>query len=204
MPRFKWSEVASEHVASKVSKLICEYQGNHYFFIFDVNDDGDFFAKYFPSEKLVPADIEYLEWEEQLDHISIWADRLKRELEEPDLWSELAAIQSGFSFEAPHGYINTLISAGEAKRLKEGIRLFETRITKDFHLNKDQYDFVRTKLNYLSEAIERQGRTDWIYTAIGVFASIGMAIGISAANSDKFWTLIKETLGTVFRLLIAQ
>ncbi len=54
-------------------------------------------------------------------------------------------------------------------------------------LSEAQAQFVHGKLNYLQSAVKRQGRTDWIYTAIGVLGSVLVAIGADPARAAEVW-----------------
>ena len=204
IPKFEWHKVDSENCSEPVSKLVYSARSHEFYFIFDFDDDGDCYATYYPGSKIAVIDEGHHDWSTQIGYVKEWAERLKREIDEPDLWEQLSSIQSGFRIDTSDAPMGEPISAADAIRLREGISLLASRLTEEFNMSQKQQVFVKQKLDYLSEAIERQSRGDWTHTAIGVFASIGMAIGVSAANSDKFWTLIKYTLGTVFKLLIGS
>ncbi len=60
---------------------------------------------------------------------------------------------------------------------------------------------IDQKLDYLTEAAERQGRKDWYHTAIGVLITFGSALGLDQTQDKKLWSLFKETISGVIRLL---
>lgn len=45
---------------------------------------------------------------------------------------------------------------------------------------------------------------DWVHTAIGVFISIAMNLGVSIAEDNKFWQLIKEALRVPVQILLGD
>lgn len=205
IPNFKWVETGARYFTGKESKLLCNHDGYEFYFNFHFSDKGHCCPIYFPGKTVNVVNIDHsLSWDELKNHIHIWAKRIKLEFEEPDYWKDIAGIQSTFSLDATLLKNDDPISAAEATKLREGITLLHTRLVDEFNLNKEQSKLVLGKLNYLSEAIERQTRTDWVHTATGVFVTVAMTIGVSASNADKFWMLVKESLHKAFQLLIGM
>jgi hypothetical protein len=95
-------------------------------------------------------------------------------------------------------------SEQEANFMRAKLLLFEKRIIEGFATSEEGGRSVHQKVEYLCEALMRQTKTDWFYTVMGVFTSIAMAVGVSAANDDKFWELIKNVLGIPVEVLLGN
>jgi hypothetical protein len=201
--QFKWKEGKSEIVnVEAVSKIVSEHDGHTYYFTFD-SDGESFRPVYFPGSVLNVVMAKSCSWDITLAKVRNWAIRIKRDFQEPDYWAEYARIQPAFIFDTNNNDYGTPISVAEASKLKEGISLLYKRIVEEFALDQYQRKLVLDKLSYLAEAVERLGKADWVNLAIGVFATVAVTIGVSAANSDKFWRLVKDSF-KAFQLLITM
>jgi hypothetical protein len=204
--QFKWEEQNSrfQHNDITISKLVCEQDNRPLYFTFDYIKTS-FYPIYFPGESIDVVNISSsISWDQTKNLFQKWATRLREELVEPDYWGEFARLQSTFNLNTESLDGDTPISASEAIKLRVGISALFKNISKEYVLDKDQLATVENKLNYLSDAINRQSKLDWANTAIGVFVTVAMTIGVSAANSDKFWELVKESLNNAFILLIGN
>lgn len=112
-------------------------------------------------------------------------------LNERILWNSEDAVEQRFS-------------ESEKDFIKAKLSLFEKKVSENYAVSKELHDFVHEKIDYLGQALERQAKMDWFYTSIGVFTSIAMACGVSAANDDKFWQLIKIVLGIPVEMLLGN
>jgi hypothetical protein len=145
-----------------------------------------------------------LSWDSTLAKVREWASRVRREFEEPDYWKGIADLRSPFPFNANAINNDAPLSAFQATKLREGLSSLHIRLVKEFSLNQAQSDLILGKLDHLSKAIEKQSRTDWVNMAIGVLVTIAMTIGVSSANSDKFWGLVRDSLHTAFQIMIGN
>ena len=145
-----------------------------------------------------------INWETLIQQVNIWAKNLSVEVAEPDLWAELSHMRSGFSFDAGGIDSNEPVTAREAREIKLKLGDLQQKITQEYASSEEVSDIINEKFIYLTDCIERQGKKDWVHTLIGVLASLAIAIGVSAANSDSYWKLIKDTLGTPIKLLLGN
>jgi hypothetical protein len=199
LPQFKWEKF--EYYGHTLSRLTCKLDSRTFYFSFHCSVDGKWSCEYFPGKENRTFSSSFSSWTEMLSHLGRWAMVMKQELDCPDPWYELGRLQSGFAVATASELANDPFTVPEAKVLSERLRALEERIAASFARNKDDLKVIRSKLEYLISAMERQGKQDWLHTSIGDFATMAMSLGVSAANTDSFWAIVREVFGTPFRLL---
>jgi hypothetical protein len=95
-------------------------------------------------------------------------------------------------------------SQEEKEYMNAKLLLFEKQVTDNYAKSEELKRFVHDKISYLIQSLDRQTKMDWFYTSLGIFTSIAMQVGVSAANDDKFWLLIKAVLGIPVELLFGN
>lgn len=128
-------------------------------------------------------------------------DFLVSMLEGSDVFGEVSRITDYNIWSSEKTDNNQQFKEDEAHLLRERLTRFEKQLNDQFTLNEQQARFVSERIDYLKSAIDRQGRYDWLHTSIGVFVSIAMTLGVSVADDNNFWRLIKEALGVPLKLL---
>jgi hypothetical protein len=144
-------------------------------------------------------------WSSLIYKIINWAYKISSELKESDdLWEELSNIKSGYSYEYGEFEDNEPITAKEAESIRSKLTILEQKIIEKYGITDSYIKIIKEKFEYLDKGIERQGKKDWFHTLIGVLASLIIALGISAANSDGFWQIVKNVLNSPIKLLIGN
>ncbi len=69
-------------------------------------------------------------------------------------------------------------------------------------LTEAQTQYLDAKLDYLESAVARLGRIDWLHTAIGVFGTILVALGVEAARAAELWQFVEQALGPVVHRIL--
>jgi hypothetical protein len=146
-------------------------------------------------------DYEYpKDWNEQEGVFRNWAACLKREIEVPDPWSALAKYQAVLGMEPPDNVVNEPISACEADEIRRVLARLGERIGQELKLDGEAVTLVRGKFAYLAEAARRQKSRDWVYTALGVCATLAMSLSLSADGAAALWDLVQHEVGRVAHL----
>lgn len=145
-------------------------------------------------------------WLYLVEVLRAWAERVKEEVETEDPWAELENLKASFDLggEGAEATENTPFTAAEARIAREKLALLERQISESFATNDEQIQAVERKFQYLSDAIERQGKQDWLYTFLGALASLAISLGVSAANNDQFWAVVKDAIGSPLRLFLGN
>ena len=195
---FDWGEEVVEKVVgweaeAAVSTLTHGPTG--YRFLFDMRGQT-FWAQYSPGREKPRAYESCDGWEELRYHVVEWAQSLKGELDAPDLWAAVA--QSKALPAAAAAEENTPFTPEEQQRLVSVVVEIENRFstTRDFSPKEKQY--LHSEFEYLQGALTRQGRKEWLYTAVGVVASaiISLALSEHAGPLMRFvWSQISNALG---------
>jgi hypothetical protein len=144
------------------------------------------------------------QWNELLNRLKYWGQKISAELNTPDLWTDILNIKSGYSVDYEEFKDNKPITAKEAHAIKYKLKMLENKILESYGNTEEHIKIITEKFEYLNEGIERQGKKDWLYTLTGVLASLAIAVGVSAANSDEFWQLVKTVLGSSIKLLLGN
>jgi len=136
-------------------------------------------------------------WVHLTNCIKEWLHNLKREIEAIDLWAEMEKYKTSVSLTLPEQVLNEPISVYEAERIADKLQELADKIEELFQLTKEQSQFVRSKLTYLSEVAKRQRSIDWVHTSIGVFATIAMGLALAPDQAKKLWELMKSIVGFI-------
>ncbi len=139
-------------------------------------------------------------WDEQERIFRRWAECLKRELDAPDPWAELAKYRLVPDGEPPAEIVNEPIPAVEAEQIGEALTRLADLATRELTLNTEQSLLVRARLDTLVEAARRQRSHDWMYMVLGVCTMIAMALSLTQEQTTAFWGMIRSELGPFLHL----
>ncbi len=140
-------------------------------------------------------------WGEQEDFFRQWAECLRRELEVPDVWAEVARHRLSLDGELSGEAVNEPIPAVEADRIGEALSRFGDALNREFSLDEKRALLVMTKLNYLADAARRERSTDWMYMALGVWTSLAAALALPEPQAARFQAMAKAEWGAFMKLL---
>ena len=192
---FSWVDVKSFGQDGTVSCL--NYKEGKLYFKFDY----DFLSQcwdceFSPGEELPVEKAHKIDLlEEVFGCVGMWAESLKSEIDAPDLWREIQKYQPIFSLAHREQIVNEPIPAYEAEEISKALNELTTKVTKHFQLSQEQGELVRFKLDYLSDAVKRQGRLDWEHICISVLVTIVMGLAMAPEQAKELWTLFKEAVG---------
>ena len=169
-----------------------------YFFTFDIVEYGQNQACYCPGEDGVYEEWRGGSWEGQLSLVEKWLTNLKREIQAPDLWSllsEQTALVDAASADSP----NTPFSIAEIAKIADGLRDLQAYIEDTHHLDKEKHAFLESRLIYLGDAAHRQGRQDWLHSAIGVLFTVVMGLAMAPDQAKEIFRFIGNVLETILK-----
>jgi hypothetical protein len=189
---FSWSEKEELGGSIVVSKL--HYQEGTYYFQFSWYELSSWCV-------LSPGryrSLEYehpMNWKEQEASFRAWAQCLKREIESPDPWAEMAKYRIAVGADLPEKVLNEPICAYEAEQVIKGLARLAARIETELSPSQQGLALVRAKLEYLAEAVKRQRSRDWVYGALGVCVTMAMGLSQPPERAGTLWQLMKAEIG---------
>jgi hypothetical protein len=200
---FFWNKTASSRSGDTLSSDIIsklEYKGSDFYFLFDFLRKAHY-AEYSPgNDKLVD---EYYPgaWKNQQYYVQQWLSFLKREIDQPDLWAQLSEYQFPREDQLSRDMGNEPFTAFQVDQIVRGIDLIKTYLIAEIKIDSDQKKETNERLDYLIEAAKRQGRKDWIHTAIGVIFTLAVSLSLSPEQAKSIWGLLKSTMSGIIKFL---
>ncbi len=193
---FSW---AKEEIAGSILVSRLNYREGTYYFQFSSHELNAWCiacpGRYRSIDYEYPKD-----WQEQEGVFRNWMRFLRREVEFPDYWGEMAKYQAALRVELSDSVVNEPIAACEADRIERALTRLGEQIGQELRLDGQAVSLVRGKFAYLAEAARRQRSRDWVYTALGVCATTAMALPLSPEGAAVLWGLIRAEIGRVVRL----
>jgi hypothetical protein len=194
LPSFGW-KTCDEFSDYNYSTLKCFVDNREFYFVFDrsIESPSLWYPTYYPDayikEIQEPAD----GWQEVLKVFNKWCNIIKKEFIESNLWDNFISITESYNINSKAETENIFFNKNELEQLKNQLNELNGVMTESFLLNYNEQTLLNTKIEYLVELTEKQGKRDWIYTAIGVFVSVAVALSPNIKfDSRVFWNIIKE------------
>jgi hypothetical protein len=201
---FEWAEESTEAEYSGVSTYpvsIVRYLRTDFYFKFDRTPFDDFICKSHPRTRVPTKALSSYahKWEGAVISFKDWLSRLK-EQEVPDLWEQLKQYAPRETFIGTAEMSNAPFSYSEAENIIGSLDKLQSQIEKNFNLQGEQLSFVKREIEYLKEAVKRQGRKDWMHTAIGVIMTIAVSLALSPEKTKLLWDLLKSCFAGLLQL----
>jgi hypothetical protein len=193
---FSWNkeEIAGSLIVSRLN-----YREGTYYFQFS-SHEVNAWCTACPGQ-FRNLDYEYpRSWEEQEGVFRKWVQFLKRELAASDPWGDLAKYRLALDGEPTEEVVNEAISVQEAVQIEQGLVRLEEALVRELALSEEQAALVGARMNYLAEAARRQKSRDWVYTALGVYASLGAALSVPETALKALWQLFQVEVGQFVHL----
>lgn len=197
--KFKWVVTTSRcHEFTRVPKLI--YGEGKYFFIFDITDFTERYAVFSPGREHTESSKLAGTWKDQLICVNEWLMSLEREVNDPDLWSELEKYRITEDPGFTEGSTNDPFTVHEVEQIVLCLDTIKENLETHIKDNVQHREFVDKKLNYLADAAKRQGRRDWIHTSIGVIVTISIALALAPEQARNIWSILKTAFSEMLKL----
>jgi hypothetical protein len=185
---FELNEWTSERDASLMVSALSHRPSEDYWFIFDRNLHGGHYSVFAPGSETHKEERNPGTWDYQLRYVGEWLGYLRRELDAPDVWSNIAA---GPGLDA--GTSNAAFTPTELTVIAERLAQIEARIGEVKALQQGEAQYVHETLEYLRETARTEGRRNWFNMAVGVIFSIVL-----------FLALPPELAGALFRFAVER
>jgi hypothetical protein len=118
-------------------------------------------------------------WPKQMDGFSEWLERLKAELDVPDLWAELRHDDRAvFTVVADPSAENTPFTEDEREEIARVLAELTAEVKDSFALTADSIKLLDAGVAQLIDDSQRIGRKDWLLLFIGVMVSIAVTAAI--------------------------
>ncbi len=141
-------------------------------------------------------------WEEQEGLFRTWAQTLKRELDTPDPWAQLAKYRLVLNGESSPDVVNEPIAAAEAEQIGLALMELGDSAARKLSLRDDQAALLRARLAYVADAARRERSRDWVYTVMGAWASLAVALTLTEEQAAALWQMLRCELGSFVNLLL--
>lgn len=191
---FEWQKaevdaLQSFHAEAIVSKLVHKPTG--YFIQFDPRDGWE--VKYAPGDSLPEEEEPCDDWLFIVGRLYRWANRLKQEIDAPDLWAEVARSRQLFDVVASP-MADRLFSEDERRQVREGLDRIERYILDEIGVAAGRQQFVAQQFAYMRDATDRLQRADWLNAFRG--ALIGVVLG-AAVPPEKMGLILEHAWGII-------
>lgn len=173
-------------------------QSKEYLFTFEEGVFGQHGARYCPADYTTHVYRGAVSWEEQLSLVENWLTNLMREIQAPDLWSLLSeqiALVEAAAADSP----NTPFSTAEMEKIADGLRELQAYIENTQHLDAQKHGYLNSMLGYLVDASQRQGRQDWLHTAIGVLFTIVVGLAMAPDQAKEIFRFVDNVLQAILK-----
>ena len=197
---FVWEETESSFVEKMLVSEV-KYIDSEFYFMFDYDNDDEHFCFYSPGKEKKVDDQYSGSWERAKDYFNGWLSYLSREIEQPDFWADIAKYQIPIDSEIKKDSTNEPFTAYQADQIIESLNNVRAFLHENKLVSEEHQAFVEDKLNYLEEAVKRQGSLDWIHTCIGAITTIAVALALSPEQTNAIWNFIKSTIVGLTKLL---
>lgn len=155
-------------------------------------------SEYFPNAEIdkfwewYPISRVYKHFEEWLvEHVKIYVE----EHELPDLWGQING-QELFNGDPLENRNDTTFDQNEKEQIQISIVNFNNFVKVEFNPTDDQQEIISDRLEYLSQAIERLDKVDWMGIAFTTIISISIALGLDTERGNCLFLMFKNTINT--------
>lgn len=142
-----------------------------------------------------------LPWAGILECIKKWLISLKRELEVPDIWDKIGNFHLDYESKTKGQIPNKKFSKDEIEKTSQSLENIRAYLIQLKGESQEHLNLINEKIDYLIEASKRMGRKDWIHVCIGAFTSLMTGLALSPEKSKEIWSLLREGISFVVRLL---
>ncbi|GMQ91375.1 MAG: hypothetical protein BMS9Abin11_0683 [Gammaproteobacteria bacterium] len=195
---FKWTTTDSM-IEEDTKVPVLEYEDGEFYFQFDLKNESKY-SGFSPGKEGVDETSYPGTWEFQLHNVTEWLTYLENEIDQPDLWSEIEKYRIEEDQDVLSQIVNEPFTVNQADQVQIGILKVRSYLEQYTKTNQEQADFVNHQLDYLIEAVKRQGKRDWLHTSIGVIMTITTALALAPDEAKNIWNILKTALGGILQL----
>lgn len=136
--------------------------------------EGD--AGHYTSTEVVGEDSsgpsESFSWTKVQERVRRWAEKVKQDVDTPDLWGELQREREILTGPRHDDVENTPFTSDEREEIAEQLRQIKELVKKTYSLSEAQMLTLEAKIDDLEAAAGRIGRKDWRLLFCGVMFTV--------------------------------
>jgi hypothetical protein len=137
-------------------------------------------------------------WTNMLGQLRYWAEEVKYNAENPDLWAELRLLPKVLTAAQEADASNEPFTADEQAEIANRLDEVKQLVRQQFELTDDQLAAIDVKMDDLKEASKRLGRKTWVYTFYGAVMSTFMTDEIPPHVIQTIVTTVLHGIGHLF------
>ncbi len=196
---FSWERTASRFIPNTEISILNHLE-TAFYYKFD-NRRGSHYAIYSPAKDKAQTANNLGSWENQLIHVNIWAESLKKEINAPDLW-ELAKENKNLVEHDFETEDDSKFSDKESELIKDKLNELSDYIVKTRNLNTEQITFLNNRFSYLEEAVERVTKKDWKIIFIGVLFNIIVGLSLEVGSANEIMIFVNRLFNEIYQKLL--
>ncbi len=187
---FKWEVVSNSiNTFQNVSQL--EYIDTQYYFKFDHIVEGHY-AMFSPGFSEAVSEGQAISWDSQIEYVKEWLDRLKIEVEEPDLWELMSEQKELNIFVSDNIVVGESIQIDDHDRIENNLNELKEYLLKFGNVNISNQKIIMERLEYLNESSKRVNKKEWTLMLGGTLLSIIVDILRNPVVIREFITLANK------------
>jgi hypothetical protein len=137
-------------------------------------------------------------WETLMPRISAWLEKVKRDLDTPDLWAELRRETQLLGADLSVVTKNTPFTADEQKEIARRLEEAAKHLREAHLLSMAQMQALDEKIDYLIKASSRLGRKDWLIMFMGVIFSFIFSAALASESARTIFTTFLRGIGLLY------
>ncbi len=145
------------------------------------------------------------DWSRVLERVKVWAEDLKHELEQPDLWATAAHFDFN-TLSYDQNAENTPFSYKEVEHISQKLLQLKEKvisIANECDVPKGKIDSINIILQRLEDSAKKGvGRIDWINQLVGLVINIAVVFSLNQESARQFFSFVKELFMKSLNILI--
>ena len=196
---FEWKSVRTRGIQKERAVSLLSYKHTRYYFLFDVGSKSEHWIEYSPSQNVAVRPLGHVtSWGILLSHVQDWTNRLKAEIDAPDLWTILAQERKLIDTTSHLGTDNSQFTAEEQVRVAVSLNEIKQYLFKIENLSQAHKELLESQYEYLKDASTRMGRKDFLNILIGVLVTQVLTCGIITEKANA----LLGFAGQIFQWLV--
>jgi hypothetical protein len=160
----------------------------------------NYYATFFPGLSATAATEVHQNIKSLSDDISGWANRVARELSEPDPWSLLGENRLPQPELFDKTGDNEKFNERDLRIIKESLQEIRRFLVSEMKPDVEHSKAIDERLSFLEKETQTQNKKQWMYVAIGVIVTIADGLAMSPDQAHKLFGLLSD----LFRHLVVK
>jgi len=167
-------------------------------FYFQIDFELDHYANPYYAVRTFPGDYQDIyHWDEVINRMGEWLDRVRTEISQPDPWLLLnqgSVLKDAIPVDSPHRNIDDY----ERLRIHEHLQIVREFLIVEAQPSSEQLQLIDERLLYLEGAAKRQSKQDWAHTAVGVMFTIAIGLAMAPDQANRLLQITGDFIRSIF------